>query len=148
YTHPDRTTRCTNYDKALELLWKRKWVEDGTLTLTEAGEKHIQKLVLLHPEGLPEPGDLKVRVGPIATGTQVMGGPTIFDRLADSVRKTLGLEMEGSAIGALAHLRQVPFTIVMKGVMDHADAFKSDNFKLFAARASAECLIAFLCANL
>ena len=32
----------------------------------------------------------------------------------------------------------------MKAVMDHADPDKSDNFKAFAARASAECLIAFL----
>jgi hypothetical protein len=38
--------------------------------------------------------------------------------------------------------------VVMKGVMDHADDLKSDNIKTFAARASAECLIAFLRANL
>jgi hypothetical protein len=36
----------------------------------------------------------------------------------------------------------------MKGVMDHADPDKSDNFKKFAARASAECLIAFVRAHL
>lgn len=36
----------------------------------------------------------------------------------------------------------------MKGVMDFADPAKADNFKAFAARASAECLIAFLRANL
>ena len=36
----------------------------------------------------------------------------------------------------------------MKGVMDHADPDKSDNFKAFAARASAECLIQFVRENL
>jgi hypothetical protein len=36
----------------------------------------------------------------------------------------------------------------MKGVMDFADAEKDDHFKTFAARASAECLLAFLRENL
>jgi nucleoside phosphorylase len=64
--------------------------------------------------------------------------------LADRERKLLGLEMEASAIGAIAHLHGVPKTLVMKGVMDFADLEKDDHFKLFAARASAECLLAFL----
>src|SRR5690242_6398657 len=38
--------------------------------------------------------------------------------------------------------------IVMKGVLDFADPAKADNFKAFAARASAECSSAFLRANL
>ena len=68
----------------------------------------------------------------------------IFPLLADGVRKVLGVEMEAAAISALAHVQQLPYAVVMKAVMDHADPNKSDNFKPFAARASAECLIEFL----
>jgi len=52
--------------------------------------------------------------------------------------------MEAAAIGSVAELTRIPHMIVMKGVMDHADEDKQDGFKVFAARASAECLIAFL----
>ena len=65
-----------------------------------------------------------------------------------SVRKVLGVEMEAAAIGALAYATRLDYAVVMKAVMDHADADKSDNFKAFAARASAECLLAFLRDNL
>jgi nucleoside phosphorylase len=146
--HPERKVKCLQYDKTLTLLWKRKWLEDGTLAFTDKGRKYIQRLVMLHPDGLPEPEEFKTAVGPIASGAPVVEDPTIFDQLSDSVRKVLGVEMESSAILALAYLRQLPYAIVMKGVMDHADPFKSDNFKPFAARASAECLIAFLRAHL
>ena len=44
---------------------------------------------------------------------------------------------EASAIGAIARLHNVPKMIVMKGVMDHGDHTKADNFKAFAARESA-----------
>ena len=55
---------------------------------------------------------------------------------AESMRKVLGLEMEAMAIGAVAHKHQdsLPYFIVMKGVMDHADAWKSDAVKRFAER--------------
>ena len=49
-----------------------------------------------------------------------------------------------AAIGALAHTAGLEYSVVMKAVMDYADADKSDNFKKFAARASAECLLAFM----
>ena len=51
-------------------------------------------------------------------------------------------------MGTTAELHQVELALVMKGVMDHADKYKDDRFKRFAERASAECLLAFLRANL
>jgi nucleoside phosphorylase len=147
-THPAAASRCPDRDKALKLLWKVKRLEPMTTTLTAAGRRHIEELVVLHPDGLPEPRALKIAVGALATGSPVVEDPAIFGKLSSSVRKVLGLEMEASAVAALGDLSELAFTVVMKGVMDHADAFKSDNFKTFAARASAECLIAFLRANL
>ena len=76
----------------------------------------------------------------------------IFDRLESTMRKVLGLEMEAAAIGAIHHVYRLPYDIrwmiVMKGVQDFADHKKNDNFRHFAARASAECLIGFLRENL
>ena len=54
--------------------------------------------------------------------------------------------MEAAAIGAVAHAQRDKKldAVVMKGVMDFADHGRDDHFKGFAARASAECLLAFL----
>jgi hypothetical protein len=55
--------------------------------------------------------------------------------------------MEAAALGALTHAQRSRHldTLVMKGVMDFANSGRDDHFKEYAARASAECLIAFLC---
>jgi hypothetical protein len=82
-------------------------------------------------------------VAPIATGACVTEDPGIFPRLASSMRKVLGVEMEASSLGALGDMLGVP-VVVAKGVSDHGDGFKDDRYREFAARAAAECLIALL----
>jgi len=148
--HPDRITKCPDYEPVLKQLWKVKRLKDGERKLTAAGTKHIRRLMTLQPDGLRDDDPFKVVVGPLASGAPVVQDETIFDRLSDSLamRKVLGLEMEISAILMLAYLQRLNYAIVMKGVMDHADIFKSDNMKAFAACASAECLIAFLRQNM
>jgi nucleoside phosphorylase/tetratricopeptide (TPR) repeat protein len=145
--HPDRKRRCADYPDVLRMLWKQGWLEDGKLQLTAEGRLHIERELNLHPDGLPEPEPFRVHVGAIATGQWVRQDRTIFQKLSKSVRTVLGLEMEGWAIGAVAHQHQLPF-LVMKGVMDFAHEEKNDRFKAFAARASAECLLAFVRAHL
>ncbi|MFT3766211.1 MAG: hypothetical protein QM820_11965 [Minicystis sp.] len=135
---------CADLDKALERLWKLKLLKNKKVELTAAGRKHIEHLLLVNRDKLPKTKPLRMHVGPIASGSQVMQDDEVFARLSDSVRKVLGLEMEAAAIGALAYAKGLPYSVVMKAVMDHADADKSDNFKKFAARASAEVLIAFV----
>ncbi|HEX5749492.1 MAG TPA: hypothetical protein VFZ09_24905 [Archangium sp.] len=142
--HPDRVVRCVDWKKVLKLLWEKEWLQGETLKLTPQGRTHIQRELLQHRNRLPEPKSFQVHVGPIGTGSKVVRDPDIFEKLSTTMRTVLGLEMEASAIGALAHLRRVGHSIVMKGVMDFADPAKNDNFKHFAARASAECLLAFL----
>ncbi|XXT19535.1 hypothetical protein WME94_55865 [Sorangium sp. So ce429] len=143
-TDSDSAIRCPNFDEALVRLWEQAWLEDGTLKLTAAGRKHIERVLLLNRGNLPRQKPFRVHVGPIASGSRVMKDAELFSRLAGDVRKVLGVEMEGAAIGALARLQQLKYAVVMKGVMDHADPQKNDRIKAFAARASAECLIAFL----
>ncbi|HYH96084.1 effector-associated domain EAD1-containing protein [Hyalangium sp.] len=141
--HPDRAARCSSWAKVIERLRKLKRVTETGLALTTHGRAYIDEKKLLHPDGLPKPEEFRARVGPLATGNDVVRDPRIFDRLSESMRKVLGVEMEAAAIGAIAHLTDIRM-LVMKGVMDHADDDKDDGFKMFAARAAAECLLAFL----
>jgi nucleoside phosphorylase len=138
---------CVDLDKALERLWTLKLLRKQKVELTAGGRKYIEQLLLVNRGRLPKPKPLRVHVGPIASGNMVMQDDEVFARLSESVRKVLGVEMEVAAIGALAYAERLPYSVVMKAVMDHADADKSDNFKSFASRASAEVLLAFLRKN-
>lgn len=110
-------------------------------TLTDKGRAAIQRHIQ-YDGTLVTSRPFHVHVGPIASGNAVMADGTIWRNLRGE-RKTLGVEMEASAIGELARQHQLPFAIA-KGVMDHADEYKTDRYKLFAARVSAEVLCHFL----
>jgi nucleoside phosphorylase len=138
----DRKDACPDWDKALLRLWQRKWLKHP-LTLTDLGRARAEELNLLYFGKLPAPAAFQTHIAPVATGAQVTEDTGIFPRLANSMRKVLGVEMEASALGALGELHDVP-VVVAKGVSDYGDPFKDDRYRLFAARASAECLIALL----
>ena len=92
---------------------------------------------------LPRDPDLRVHVGTVGTGSAVQKDPGLFPRLRRVMRSTIGVEMEGAAIGELAsHFEKRG--IVVKAVSDHGDLQKDDSFREFACRASAEVLLAFL----
>lgn len=146
--HSDRKVMCSAWSSVIDRLRKKGYLTSTGLVLSDAGREYIADILLHHPDGLPPAPDFKVHVAPIATGNNVVRDEKIFERLSDSMRKVLAVEMEAAAIGAIAHVSGIPWMIVMKGVMDHADSEKEDGFKAFAARASAECLIAFLRENL
>lgn len=101
------------------------------------------------PDGLPAPEPFRVHLAPIGTGNLGVKDSEISNQLSESMRRVLGLEMEGTAIGDAFHPHVVPYMLVMKGVMGFVGSDTSDHFKFksFAARASAECLIAFLREN-
>lgn len=120
--------------------------------LTEAGRRAAADLLFESMGELPDLSPaasslpFRLHVAPLASGTQVIEDEAIWGFVSQAMRKTLALEMEGAAIAELAH-RQRQYAldaVVMKGVMDFADHGRDDHFKEFAARASAECLIAFL----
>lgn len=145
--HADRKTMCRDWGKVIDRLRTKGLLADKGIALTAAGREYISEIIVHNPDGLPAPPDFRVHVAPIATGNNVVRDEKIFERLSSSMRKVLAVEMEAAAIGAVAHITNIPYMIVMKAVMDHADSDKEDGFKPFAARASAECLIAFLRAN-
>lgn len=141
---------CPDWEIILHRLWGRGDLEKDTLQLTEPGRKRIEKELLLGKEEIRNHPPFKVHVGPIATGSHVVEDENIFKDLAESVRKVLGIDMEAAAIGSVHHASagQIQKFIVMKGVQDFANKSKDDHFRIFAARASAECLISFLCKNM
>ncbi|WPB76651.1 hypothetical protein KYC5002_47645 [Archangium violaceum] len=142
--HPRRKQLCGDYEEVLDRLRQRKWIHaKAPWRLTKAGARYIRQRRGAHPDGLPEPKPFRVHVGPIATGSKVIKDPEVFETLSETNYKVLGLEMEASAIGALARRHHLDM-LVMKGVTDFADSGKNDHFKPFAARASAECLLSFL----
>jgi nucleoside phosphorylase len=118
-------------------------IEGTTLHLTDAGRAEVERSIVMDvdpPEKLP----FAIKTGPIASGNVVVKDGLTWDMLKRmGVRTVLGLEMEAAAVGEIGRASGVEW-IVMKGVMDHADPKKDDRFKLFAARASAEVLRAFL----
>lgn len=135
-------TFCPDWSEVLPRLWKRKWVEKP-LELTLSGKARAEELNLLYPKSLPNPPEFQIHVAPMATGAAVTEDTGIFHRLSNSMRKVLGVDMEASGLGALGDIHAVP-VLVAKGVSDFGDPFKDDRYRHFAARAAAECLVAFL----
>ncbi|HEX8819434.1 MAG TPA: tetratricopeptide repeat protein [Archangium sp.] len=149
---PECNESCPQWEKVIDSLWASKHVQDGTLTLSEEGQKRIGRILIQHRNRFPDTSPtgtllpFKVHVAPMGSGNQVVEDEEVWSFVSEHMRKTLGLEMEAAALGALAHAQRGRKldALVMKGVMDFANHGRDDQFKEFAARASAECLIAFL----
>ncbi len=143
--HPDRQRQCPEWTELCreaqrtELLARR----GISLTLTDKGKDAVEADLVEYPDGLPEDPRMQVHVGAIATTSAVVNDPEIFERLRANVGNTLGLEMEGSAIGELAQ-RFTKRSILVKAVQDYADRATDNAFRSFGCRAAAEFLIAFL----
>jgi tetratricopeptide (TPR) repeat protein/nucleoside phosphorylase len=155
-TLPECHEACPQWEKVIESLWTSGHVQDGALTLTDEGRRRIGRILIKHRNRFPDisPSSslvpFKVHVVPMGSGNQVVEDQAVWSFISEHMRKTLGLEMEAAAIGALAHAQRDRKldALVMKGVMDFANHGRDDHFKEFAARASAECLLAFLRENL
>jgi nucleoside phosphorylase len=146
-THPARKRYFprSTWGSRLEALQSQGFIawQDNGLALTDAGRKHIQRILYIDVDG-PDRLPFDVSAGPMASGSAVMADPDVWNRLEVGQRKLLGLDMEAATIATVAHDRQVPHWLVAKGVMDHADHDKDDRFQAFAAKASAEVLFALL----
>ncbi|WP_437304803.1 tetratricopeptide repeat protein [Sorangium sp. So ce388] len=153
---PECEEMCPQWADVIASLWKSGHLHDGKLTLTEEGRERIGRILIqqrgrfpdLSPAGALLP--FQVHVAPMGSGNKVVEDQAYWSFVSEHMRKTLGLEMEAAALGALAHAQRDARldALVMKGVMDFANHGRDDHFKEYAARASAECLIAFLRDNL
>lgn len=161
---PDIDDSCRQWEQVIEGLWaertladesKVRLLEEGRLELTDAGRNYIDRFLLKHRGRIPdlspfgETLPFRVHVASFASGDQVVEDEDVWSFITPSMRRTLGLDMEAAALGAVAHYQRDRGldVLVMKGVMDFANHGRDDHFKKFAARASAECLIRFLRKN-
>ena len=85
-----------------------------------------------------------LHVHPLGTGSSLVRDATIWSRLRGAQRSVVGIDMEAAAVGEAAFALNVPHLLVVKGVMDHAEPGRSHGFRVFAAEAAAEVLVAFL----
>ncbi|HNN96898.1 MAG TPA: hypothetical protein PKI03_31730, partial [Pseudomonadota bacterium] len=146
----ERDECCPNWSDVLERLERRRLVVvDAGLSLTEEGKRWVANFRMRYPKG-PKlaPSEPKLHVAPIATGGMVREDPDIFSIIHKYARKTLGLEMEASAIAAVAEIEGVEKFIIAKAVQDFADADKDDRFRLYAIEASYRFVAEFLGKNL
>jgi len=98
----------------------------------------------------PKPDtELKLRIGPMASGAAVVADKTVFMELISRQKNVLAVEMEAYAVLAsgLGSGKPRPITIVLKGVCDFADKKKSDDYQAYAAFNSASILIELIRRN-
>ncbi|MFT4978823.1 MAG: nucleoside phosphorylase [Myxococcota bacterium] len=145
--HPELWRDQPGWPKVLEAT--SEWVEShrGKLTLTEAGRDWADDYFLHSGYQIPPDPPLQAHIGPIAVGAAVEADGNVLPGLKPMVRKVLGLEMELSGIATVAANTELP-ALLVKAVVDFADAEKDDQFSAFACEASARFTLAFLCEQL
>jgi nucleoside phosphorylase len=144
--HTEKDKCCPAWPKVIDSSRKKKLIttdDHGELLLTDEGrrlvlDERVRNLCMIPPDP-----PFRVHVGPIATGKTVRQDSDLFQSIAQSARKVLGVEMEAAAIGWVAELSGIPY-IIAKAVSDFGDADKDDGFREFACQASAEFLLEFL----
>lgn len=141
-SHRQFQEECPDWPAVLKRLWLRGWLAQP-MELTPSGKARAEELRLLYQFTIPKPPAFQIHVAPIATGAAVTEDTGIFPRLAESMRKILGVDMEASALGVAGEFAGLP-VVVVKGVSDYGDPFKDDRYRTFAARAAAECLISLM----
>ncbi len=142
----DRDILCSDWTPVFQQLMGKGFIvlKDGNPTLTDAGRSYIQDVLFKHGDQLPKQDAWRTVVGPLGTGSSLVRSADIWERLRKTERLVVGLDMEASAVGMVAHVQDVPYMIVAKGVMDYAEPERNYGFRAFAARAAAEVLIGFL----
>jgi nucleoside phosphorylase len=114
------------------------------LELTDQGAELVQGWLYDDVDG-PRRLPFEVVAAPMASGSAVVADARLWARLQRmGVRRIAAVEMEAATVATVAHQHRVPYCLIAKGVMDHADSNKDDRYKRFAARASAEVLYALL----
>ncbi|MET9131554.1 phosphorylase family protein [Streptomyces antibioticus] len=137
-----------------EYAWRarlQQWEQRGLigraqngLELTDQGAELVRGWLYDDVDG-PRSLPFEVVAAPMASGSAVVADPGLWAQLQHmGMRKIAAVEMEAATVATVAHQHQVPYCLIAKGVMDHADSDKDDRYKRFAARASAEVLYALL----
>ncbi len=145
--HPDRELHCPDWQTVIQQLVADELITLSSLNLTPKAIDLIDENRILHLDtGFPhDAASPEVHLGAMATTSSVQEDTELFNRIKKYAgqRNILGVEMEGAAIGAVAEITGIPM-LVVKAVQDYGDATKSDQFREYAAEASARFLLEFL----
>jgi len=90
--------------------------------------------------------ELRMRVGPLGSGSAVLADSERVGKIGEQHRKVLGIDMEAYSIFAAAAEATVPrpTAFCIKSICDFADELKDDSFQSYAAYTSAETLRHFV----
>lgn len=118
--------------------------------LSFAKDPNIQREVLSRVNaslGLRGDEEIKVHVGPVASGNTVIACGETVKGLLSRARKLQGIEMEGYGVGFACDnvCAPRPDWILVKGICDFSDKRKDDQFQNRAATASMRFALEFLC---
>ncbi|HYH07229.1 MAG TPA: histidine kinase [Thermoanaerobaculia bacterium] len=97
-------------------------------------------------QGPKPPTELRIRVGPLASGAAVLADGETITRILEQHRYLLGVDMEAYGVMAAAAESAMPRpnAFVVKGVVDFADGKKDDSVQDYAAHCSAHVLRTFV----
>ena len=149
---PEAARLCAEWPTVIQRLWVTGDVEQGTMILTDKGHTRARALAIIYsafpvvsPAGAESVLPFGFHAAVIGTGAPVVEDPGCGMRSARTCVR-FRVEMECSALAEVARVREdlALRAVAMKGVMDLTADGRDDQFKRFAARASAECLLAFL----
>ena len=95
--------------------------------------------------GTKAPHNIRIHVGPLASGAAVLADPAVVDEVKEQQRHLVGIEMEiyGVLTAAENCPRPRPVAFSLKSVCDFGDTGKSDEHQAYAAFTSAEFLYRF-----
>ena len=146
-THEHRNKHCPAFATVRDRLRQRGLLvnQPGVLALTDNG-RGVAKDLADADEPFTDPA-FRIHVGPIGTSEVLQKDSELFVRLKKRERKTLGAEMEAAALGRVGEQLGLP-TLIVKAVSDYGDGGKDDQFREFAAHASAQVLLRLLLRNL
>jgi nucleoside phosphorylase len=85
-----------------------------------------------------------VRFGPVGSGPYVLSSSQYLNKLTQTERKLIAIDMEGYGIYKAAQYFKSVIPIFIKGVSDLGDKNKSDDYHKYAAYASSKFTVDFI----
>jgi len=104
----------------------------------------------LEVSGLVPNSELKLHIGPMASGSAVISNKNYVADIVGQQRKLIGFDMElyGMFYAAEHNTDHNPICFAMKSVVDYGDTEKSDSYHKYACNTSAASILHFACTYL
>ncbi|MCT7562072.1 phosphorylase family protein [Aliarcobacter butzleri] len=126
YFAPDQTQVTTDES----ILTKLKYIKSQ--------QQILDNIKNSYPAGKKPTSELKMHIGPVATGSMVIEDDAIVEQIKSYQRKLIGVEMEiyGVMLSTKYCTKPSPIGICLKSVCDFGDTEKNDDWQYYAAYTS------------